>query len=159
VKLIATRSGGPRLAESSQALAARAARELRRALRLDLFVLVFLVVALVLLLAANTPAWTRFGATVALAAGLAALVYSLRLRIDAAAFERWAASEDIDAEMLAFDERLRRRFPSRAKGPRPLEERIAGAMRLRRIRSWWCSLQGLAILAAEIHLRMLAAGH
>jgi hypothetical protein len=128
-------------------LAAKAAQDLRRALRLDLFVAFFLISA-VPLISREGSSITRAGAALAIAAGAMAIYYSLRLRFDAAAFERWAASADIEAEMRAFDAQLQARFPGRGFPPRALSERIAGAMRLRRVRAWFCVAQGLAILVA-----------
>jgi len=140
-------SSEPRLPESPQALAAKAAQDLRRALRLDLFVAFFLICA-VLLVAREGSSITRAGAVLAIAAGSIAVHYSLRLRFDAAAFENWAARADVEAEMRAFDARLQRRFPGLEFPPRPLPDRIEGAMRLRRLRAWFCVAQGLAILVA-----------
>jgi len=78
----------------------------------------------------------------------------VRSGLDAALFAHWArcwsapAAVDIDADLQAFDQALGSAFGQPARAPRPLAERVRGALGLLRRQALALALQGLTLLAA-----------
>lgn len=129
--------------------AAEAAAQLRRSLRCDLVAALSVVFGVLLLFAAPLRSPSGVLSAMALLMTVMVAYYSLRVRFDAAVFERWSARTDIEVAMREFDEALARRLRRPPVTPvRPLADRIAGAFGLAQRHRRWCGLQATAILAA-----------
>lgn len=106
-----------------------------------------------LLLAPGGPARIACLA-LSLVAGAVQAYHALRSGLDAALFAHWArcwstpAAVDVDADLQAFDQALGSAFGQLALAPRPLAERVHGALGLLRRQALALALQGLTLLAA-----------
>ena len=150
----------------SAADAALAAAALGQGRRLDLLSLTLLALALAALLLTATSRPTATLLALSAAAGLAQRYFAFRCDLDARIFTYWAnrwstlPAPDQSADLGAFDRALSLVFgmqvpPSAA--PRPLPERIRGALRLLRHQSLALALQ-LASLLGAILWRLCQTG-
>jgi hypothetical protein len=140
-----------RAAAASAALTAAALAQGRS---LHLLSLALLLPALAtLLLAPGGPARVACLA-LSLMAGAVQAYNAVRSGLDAALFAHWArcwsapAAVDVDADLQAFDQALGSAFGQPARAPRPLAERVRGALGLLRRQALALALQGLTLLAA-----------
>ena len=91
-----------------------------------------------------------------LVAGGVQAYHALRCGLDAALFAHWASAwqasteADIEADLQAFDQALVETFGQPARTPRPLAERVRGALRLLRHQALALALQGLTLFAAMV---------
>lgn len=139
---------------AAAASAALTAATLAQGRSLHLLSLALLLPALAtLLLAPGGPARVACLA-LSLVAGAVQAYHAVRSGLDAALFAHWAAcwSEptlaDVDADLQAFDQALDSAFGQPARAPRPLAERVRGALGLLRRQALALALQGLTLLAA-----------
>ena len=136
------------------ASAALTAATLAQGRSLHLLSLALLLPALAtLLLAPGGPARVACLA-LSLVAGAVQAYHALRCGLDAALFAHWAAcwsgpaAADVNADLHTFDQALGSAFGQPARAPRPLAERVRGALGLLRRQALALALQGLTLLAA-----------
>ena len=136
------------------ATAALTAATLGQGRRLDLLSLALLLLALATLLLAATGLTERSLLGVSVAAGLVQRYYATRCDLDARLFAHWAAcwsslwAPDPQADLVAFDQALTSVFGAEDAPipPRPLADRVRGALRLLRHQSIALAIQLAAIL-------------
>jgi len=138
------------------ASAALTAAALAQGRSLHLLSLSLLLPALAtLLLAPGGPA--RIAClSLSLVAGAIQAYHAVRSGLDAALFAHWAqcwsapTAVDVDADLQAFDQALGSAFGQPARSPRPLAERVRGALGLLRRQALALALQGLTLFAAMV---------
>lgn len=138
------------------ATAALTAAALGQGRQLDLLSLALLLLALATLLLAVTGLTERSLLGFSMAAGLVQRYYAFRSDLDARVFAHWAAcwsglwAPDPQADLKAFDQALTGAFGAgdAPSPPRPLADRVRGALRLLRHQSIALTIQFSAILGA-----------
>lgn len=138
------------------ATAALTAATLGQGRQLDLLSLALLLLALAALLLAATGLTGRSLLGFSVAAGLVERYYAFRSDLDARLFAHWAAcwsglwAPDPQADLAAFDQALAGVFGARKAPtpPRPLADRVRGALRLLRHQFIALAIQLAAILGA-----------
>lgn len=138
------------------ATAALTAATLGQGRRLDLLSLTLLLLSLATLLLAVTDLTERSLLGFSVAAGLVQRYYAFRCDLDARLFAHWAAcwsglwAPDPQADLKAFDQALTSVFGASEAPtpPRPLAERVRGALRLLRHQFIALAVQLAALLGA-----------
>lgn len=138
------------------ATAALTAATLGQGRQLDLLSLALLLLALATLLLATTGLTGHGLLGVSVTAGLVQRYYAFRCDLDARLFAHWAAcwsglwAPDPQADLVAFDHALTGVFGASEAPtpPRPLAERVRGALRLLRHQSIALGVQLSALLGA-----------
>jgi hypothetical protein len=138
------------------ATAALTAATLGQGRRLDLLSLALLLLALAALLLAVTGLTERSLLGFSVAAGLVQRYYALRSDLDARLFAHWAScwsglwAPDPQADLKAFDQALSGVFGAgeAPPTPRPLADRVRGALRFLRHQSIALAIQLAAIFGA-----------
>ncbi|WP_374474535.1 hypothetical protein [Zoogloea sp.] len=136
------------------ASAALTAATLAQGRSLHLLSLALLLPALATLLLAPGGAVRIACLALSLVAGTIQAYHAVRSGLDAALFAHWArcwsaaAEVDVDADLQAFDQSLGSTFGQSARAPRPLAERVRGALGLLRRQAFALALQGLTLFAA-----------
>lgn len=138
------------------ATAALTAATLDQGRQLDLLSLALLLLALATLLLATTGLTGRSLLGFSVTAGLVQRYYAFRCDLDARVFAHWAAcwsglwAPDPQADLKAFDHALTSVFGASEAPtpPRPLADRVRGALRLLRHQSIALAVQLSALLGA-----------
>ncbi|WP_347249482.1 hypothetical protein [Zoogloea sp.] len=144
----------PDRSRDAAASAALAAATLAQGRKLHWLSLTLLLPALTALLLAPGGPLRCACLALSLVAGGVQAYHALRCGLDAALFAHWASAwqasteADIEADLQAFDQALVETFGQPARTPRPLAERVRGALRLLRHQALALALQGLTLFAA-----------